>query len=193
MSELTHSSDELVQREVKCTLKFAMIIIMNYPNSHLYSGYSLFYFFPLKSSTLQSRLSPWVWVFYMHPDATLCILLNASFNHCISLLFDLGSVKFFLAILPNFQVLVGTGSRTMTIIRIKSLKVYAFGFCKSLAKIWLPRKILCLLQKMFPKYLAHLLFQQMFIHLTFVRNWAQSMLAFQSVNWTRAKIFIRIF
>ncbi|KAL9176584.1 hypothetical protein ABFS82_01G006400 [Erythranthe guttata] len=27
------------------------------------------------------------------------------------------------------EVLVGTGSRTMTIIRIKSLKVYAFGFC----------------------------------------------------------------
>lgn len=25
---------------------------------------------------------------------------------------------------------MGTGSRTMTIIRIKSLKLYAFGFCK---------------------------------------------------------------
>lgn len=28
----------------------------------------------------------------------------------------------------NFEVLVGTGSRTMTIVKIKSLKVYAFGF-----------------------------------------------------------------
>lgn len=27
---------------------------------------------------------------------------------------------------------MGTGSRTMTIIRIKSLKLYAFGFCKLL-------------------------------------------------------------
>lgn len=31
---------------------------------------------------------------------------------------------------PLAQVLVGTGSRTMKIIKIKSLKVYAFGFCK---------------------------------------------------------------
>lgn len=40
---------------------------------------------------------------------------------------------FYLLILmfpPAFQVLVGTGSRTMKIIKIKSLKVYAFGFCK---------------------------------------------------------------
>ena len=33
-------------------------------------------------------------------------------------------------LLLAFQVLVGTGSRTMKIIKIKSLKIYAFGFCK---------------------------------------------------------------
>lgn len=35
-------------------------------------------------------------------------------------------------LLLAFQVLVGTGSRTMKIIKIKSLKIYAFGFCKCL-------------------------------------------------------------
>jgi hypothetical protein len=28
------------------------------------------------------------------------------------------------------QVLVGTGYKNMTIVKIKTLKVYAFGFCK---------------------------------------------------------------
>lgn len=38
--------------------------------------------------------------------------------------------NFIIVISLEFQILVGTGSRTMKIVKIKSLKVYAYGFCK---------------------------------------------------------------